>query len=249
MRSWIVIAAGFLLVGCVSIDTTNKSRIASTFDDIKASTTLGAMKTAKLGEAIISERNYSKKTQTLDVMEVSEDFRLTGFDEPRDFGRGEKLAIVGERKINGATHTIARPTDWYVALQIAPDGSLTPALINSDVEMVWKATATPSTVRFKRVPFSVTTTSGNGLNYDLAYNGTEGQSMKFQYREYRADDLNRPVISQDFAFPLASKLVEFRGLSFEVESATATEIAFTVKTLLPASSSQAPPLPPVQKKP
>ena len=233
MRILVTVAAGLLLSACVSIDTTNKSRVVSTLNEVATATPLGEAKTAKLGDAIISVRNYAATTATADVMEVSEDFRLKGFDDDRNFVRGEKLAIVGERKLDGVTYTIARPSDWYVALQIAPDGSLTPALINSDIEMVWKVTAEPATVRFKRVPYSATTTKGDGLNYDLAYNGVDGQSMKFQYREYKADDLDRPVISQDFAFPVGTKTVEFKGISIDVASATPTDIAFTVKTLMP----------------
>ena len=233
MRILVAVTAGLLLAGCVSIDTTNKSRIISTLNEVTTATPLGEAKTAKLGETMISVRNYTASTSTADVMEVSEDFTLKGFDDDRSFVRGEKLAIVGERKLDGVAYTIARPSDWYVALQIAPDGSLTPALINSDIEMVWKVHAEPSTVRFKRVPYSVTTTKGEGLNYDLAYNGIDGQSMKFQFRELRATDLDRPTISQDFAFPVGTKTVEFKGISIDVASATPTEIAFTVKTLMP----------------
>jgi hypothetical protein len=242
MRILMAVSAALLLSACVSIDTTNKSRLVSTQSEVATATPLAELRTTKLGDTMIVVRNYSATTATADVMEVSENFRLKGFDDDRDFVRGEKLAIVGERKIGGVTYTIARPSDWYVALQIAPDGSLTPALINSDIEMVWKVTAEPATVRFKRIPFSVTTTKGDGLNYDLAYNGADAQSMKFQYREYKADDLDRPVITQDFAFPLGTKTVEFKGLSLDVQSATPTEIAFTVKTLMPPRTvSPAPP--------
>ena len=234
MRIVVAVAAGLLLSACVSIDTTNKSRIVSTVNEVATATPLGEAKTAKLGETMISVRNYTATTATADVMEASEDFTLKGFDDDRGFVRGEKLAIVGERKLDGVTYTFARPTDWFVALQIAPDGSLTPALINSDIEMIYKVRAEPNTVRFKRVPFSVTTTKGEGLNYDLAYNGTDGQSMKFQFRELRANDLDRPVIAQDFAFPVGTKTVEFKGISFDVASATPTGITFTVKALMPA---------------
>jgi hypothetical protein len=239
MRIGVIVSAGLLLAGCVSIDTTNKSRVTSVSNEVATATAVGENRTAKLGESMITVRNYSAKTSSAEVMEVSEDFRLKGFDNDRDFAKGDKLTIVGERNIRGVNYTIARPSGWYIAVQIAPDGSLTPALINEDIEMVWKVTAEPATVRFKRVPISATTTSGTGLNYDLAYNGVDGQSMKFQYREYKASDLDRPVISQDFAFPVGTKQVEFKGLSFDVQSATATQIAYSVRTLLPAGSAQA----------
>jgi hypothetical protein len=52
-------------------------------------------------------------------------------------------------------------------------------------------------------------------------------------RELRANDLDRPVIAQDFAFPVGTKAVEFKGISFDVASVTPTGIAFTVTALMP----------------
>ncbi len=232
MRIWITLAASMALSACVSIDTSNKSRIVSTDTEIATSTPVGQPRTAGLGETMLAVRNYTSTTATIDAMEVSEAFRLTGYED-RDFTKGEKLAIVGERKIGGEIYTIARPKDWFVGLQIAPDGSITPALINTDIEMIYKVTATPNTVRLKRVPVSATVTKGDGVNYDLAYNGVDGQSMKFQFRQYKADDLDRPTLSQDFAFPVGTKTVTFKGISVEVQTATPTEISYTVSNLMP----------------
>lgn len=245
MRLLSAVAAALLVSACVSIDTTNKSRLASTVKEVVSAPPLTQQRTVKLGETMIAVRNYTATTVTTDVMEVSEDFRLTGFED-RDFRKGEKLAIVGERKIKDTVYTIARPSNWFVALQISPDGSLTPSLINTDIEMVWKVTADPPTVRFKRVPLSATSTNGEGLNYDLAYNGLDGQSMKFQYREFKANDLDRPTITQDFAFPVGSPKIDFKGISVDVMTATPTEISFSIRSLMssvPTSTTMQSPAP------
>lgn len=238
MRILIAVSAGLLLTACVSIDTTNKTRVVSTEKQVETATAVGETRTTTLGETMVSVRSYTATTASAEAMEVSEAFRLTGYED-RDFVKGEKLAIIGERKIDGQTYTIARPRDWFVGLQIAPDGSITPALINTDIEMVWKVTATPNTVRLKRVPVSATTTSGSGPNYDLAYNGLDGQSMKFQFRQYKADDLDRPTLSQDFAFPVGTKSVTFKGIGVDIQDATPTSIRYTVTSLMPVMISPA----------
>lgn len=233
------------LSACVSIDTTSKSRVETTTRDVdQAAPAYGVETTVQLGDVMVKLRDHTEVITNVEVMEVSENFRLTGFgSETMDFTAGQKLAILGERMVGGKPHDIALIPDWGFGLQIAPDGSLTPSLINTDVEMIWKVKAEPDTVRFKRVPFSTVKTKARnpgGRNIDIAYNGLDGQSMKFQFREYAADDVNRPLTSQDFALPVGTREVAIKGVQFEVLSATPTSIIFK-RTRPPAVDFPPPP--------
>jgi hypothetical protein len=65
-------------------------------------------------------------------------------------------------------------------------------------------------------------------NFEIVFNGIDGQAMHMQYREYTSDNLARPAFSQELSYPLGTKTIRFRKLLLTVENINANEITYTV---------------------
>lgn len=235
---WMIIGLALTLASCVSVDTTNRSRVdLQTRDVVESSVALGDTLTAGVGDAMVRVRNYSEETRSVDVMVPSEGFRISGFsDGDVSYTKDKKFVIVGERQINDQTFTLINLPEWGVSAQVAPDGSITPALVNVDIEMVWRATVTPATVRLKRDVWRTVITKPSGANYDFVYAGTDGQSLRFQYREFAGTTLLTPTLSQDVVFPSGSSSIQFRSMKIDIVSATPTGVTFIVRRALDVES-------------
>lgn len=243
-------AIALLLGGCVVVDDSARSRVETNSRVVAENAlAIGEQRSAGVGETLLRVRNYTETSETADFMIASEAFKLTGFDEDLDFQKDARFIILGERMVNGAKHTIALIPGWGVGMQIAPDGSVTKALINTDVEMIYQVVATPSTVRLRRAPYTRVTPKLDGQNYEIAYAGVDGQSMRFQYREYAApaaatgDDrasraafreasaaaLLTPSLTQDISFPIGTPQIQYRDIKIDIVSATPTAVTYIVR--------------------
>lgn len=66
-------------------------------------------------------------------------------------------------------------------------------------------------------------------NYEIVFNGSDGQAMRFTYREYSPDDLARTAFFQELSYPLTAKTIRFRKLLLDVLSINEQEITFVVR--------------------
>jgi hypothetical protein len=69
---------------------------------------------------------------------------------------------------------------------------------------------------------------GGESNFDLTYSGQDGTSIRFQYREYTADNLARDAFSQDLTYPRDSEVIRFRDYEMRVVELTPDSITVIV---------------------
>lgn len=112
-------------------------------------------------------------------------------------------AIVGQRVEGGVTYTVARKGEF--GIHIASDGTMGLRVINglgrtggpAEVVMVYRFSPSSSSARFNRVADRIVQRTSAGQNFEIVFNGIDGQAMRFQYREYTANDFARPAFFQD----------------------------------------------------
>ncbi len=194
---------------------------------------VGVQQSVVVGDALVRARDFTESTTNITTMQASESFQLSGGMVTIYFQAGEQLPIVGERISDGVTYTVAQK-DWY-GIQVAPDGTIGPGVINglgtaSQVLMAYRFQATPSTARFTRSTRTDVHRAATGQNFEIVFNGIDGQAMHFQYREYTADDMARPAFFQDLSYPLGTQVIRFRSLVIDVANVNAERITYTVRS-------------------
>lgn len=192
---------------------------------------LGIPREAVVGDPLVRVRDFIETVTEVDSMEPSESFTLTGGVVSIHFRAGERLPIYGQRVNDGITYTVVRK-DWY-GVQIGPDGTIAPGVINSlgtgtEVVMVYRFQPSSTTARFSRTTARDVQRTATGSNFEIVFNGIDGQAMRFQYREYTADDMARPAFFQDLSYPLNSRTIRFRSMEIAVASVDAQRITYTV---------------------
>jgi hypothetical protein len=227
----LVIFGALFLAACATVAMTVDKAPEQTNQVRDTNYTLGVERTVVVGNPIVRVRDYLETITETASMEATESFQLTGGIVTILFQRGERLPIFGQRVTDGTTYTVARKDRF--GIQIAPDGSIGPGVINglgTDVQVVMAYRFSPSspTARFNRVVDRNARSSQSGQNFEIVFNGIDGQAMHFQYREYTADDLARPAFSQDLSYPLSTRTIRFRDLVIAVASVNAEEIRHTV---------------------
>lgn len=228
----LALLAVLLVTGCATVAVSTGKGPAQVNQVRDANYTLGVEQTVVVGDPIVRIRDYSETITETASMEASEAFVLSGGLVSIQFQRGERLPIFGERVNDGVTYTVAAKGAY--GIQIAPDGSIGPGVINglgTDVQVVMAYRFTPSspTARFTRaVDRQVQRTPSGGQNFEIVFNGIDGQAMRFQYREYTAEDLARPAFFQELSYPLRTDTIRFRQILVHVAAVDAQQIRYTV---------------------
>lgn len=228
-----MLVAALFLGGCVTQASLASPVAPARVNQVRESNyTIGVERTVVVGDPIVRVRDYSEVVTETATMEASESFRLSGGIVHIDFQRGERLQIVGQRVEEGVTFAVARKGEF--GIQIAEDGSISSRVINGmgrgamQVVMVYRFEPNSPTARFIRVADRRAQRTSSGQNFELVFNGIDGQAMRFQYREYTGDDLARPAFFQELSYPLATSTVRFREVIINVASIDAQAIRYTV---------------------
>ncbi|MBX3428958.1 MAG: hypothetical protein KF779_05200 [Hyphomonadaceae bacterium] len=194
---------------------------------------VGVERTAVVGDSIVRVRAYTEQVTRYPAFEVTEPFRLSGGPVTLHFARGERLPIFGERTNDGVTYTVVRKDGVY-GIQVAPDGSVGSGVINGlgteiQVVMAYRFTVDPNSARLQRSDAQEVRRTPTGENFEIVFNGIDGAAMRFQYREYTADDMARPAFFQDLSYPLGTRTIRFRSMSIDVARVDAQQITYTVR--------------------
>lgn len=233
MRSKIfaLIIAAVSLLGCATVQyLPDKGQLASR--QVRDSNyTIGAEQTVVVGNPIVRVRDYQEITTETASIQASESFRLSGGIVSIDFTEGETLPIVGQRVNSGVTYTVAQKREF--GIQVGPDGIPAPGVINGlgtdmQVVMMYHFVPSSSTARLNRIVDRRVQRIPSGQNFEIVFNGIDGQAMHFQYREYTGDDLARPAFFQELSYPLTTRIVRFRELVIGISSVDAQQVRYTV---------------------
>jgi hypothetical protein len=210
---------------------------------VERSYTLGAPSDIAVGESAARVRGYELTTRFYFVYVAENSVRMSAGMTATDVAAGREFRIVGRRIIDGVSYEVAVvrefPDSSMSALLVAPDGTIYNHYVGRTMYGTWveampKVKFQPETLTLRREKRETATRSGATVNFEMIYSGQDGASIRFDYREYTADDLARPAFSQTLTYPKSVKAFRFRDLAFEVNALADDHITLTVTSDRPA---------------
>jgi len=197
--------------------------------------TLGKVQTAVVGDPIIRVKGYTETKVTGGAYTPDHAFsvgsafiRIDGFTD-------QKYPARGVRDVRGGTYRVVEmpgPNNTSYGLQIDADGHISSKVLNfgpaGPVEMIYSFSVTPPDVRLLPTTSTSQSMAATDENFEIVFNGIDGQAMHMQYREYTSDNLARPAFSQELSYPLSTKTIRFRKLLLNVERISPNEITYIV---------------------
>lgn len=230
-RQTLAVIAFLPLCACVSIQApviapgTTKLVSARNYE-------LGQTITAAVGDTLVRSKSYSETVTRQSAYRADQDFSVDGGIVHLTVRAGQELPVAGTRLIDGVRYDMASVGD--VALLVGPDGALYPRLMGGlapgmiPVQVIYAMRFTPASASLKPIESKAISTAPGDENYELLFNGIDGQSIRLQYREYTAQDLARPAFSQDLSYPITVKTIRFRRLVIELDRVTDQEMVYRV---------------------
>jgi len=228
----VLIGLALALGGCATVAPSMEGKGVTTTREVRERDyIIGVERSVVVGNSIVRVRDYLESVTETPSMVASQDFQLSGGPVTMRFRQGEQLAIIGERVVDGRNYTVAAKDNAF-GIQIADDGTIAPGVLNNvnvaPVVMVYQFQPNPAGARFTRATDRQVSRSPRGQNFEIVFNGIDGQAMRFQYREYTAEDMARPAFYQELSYPLNTRTVRFRDIVIQVAAVDAQQIRFTV---------------------
>lgn len=230
VKGWAVVFAT-LLSACATVAVSGDKGSSETRQVRDANYQVGVERTVVVGDAIIRVRDFAETVTETASMEANENFQISGGVVTIPIARGERLPVFGQRDVDGVAYTVVRKGEF--GIQVAPDGSVGPGVINGlgtdiQVVMAYRFSTSSPTARFRRVVDTRSQRTPTGSNFEIVFNGIDGQAMRFQYREYTANDMARPAFFQELSYPLGTRTLRFREMVINVAAIDAQQIRYTV---------------------
>lgn len=224
-----ICAVAAALTGCVQIQpVSSKAEHVS-----EKNYTIGVERTAVVGESIIRLKDYTAQTATTLVV-ANEACHMHAWQFHVDLVAGQTLPVVGSTDCESATCLVARAPEspgQPLGILVAADGRVQPNFVGLNIALKQglRLTIDPPTCRLLPAPTQVVDKTDQQHNYEIVYSGTDGQSMRFSYREYTVADMARPAYSQDFAYPLTAREIKFRDVRIDVVAAKSDSITYIIR--------------------
>ena len=120
------------------------------------------------------------------------------------------------------------------AILVSDDGRILNriALVNPQTSKVishnfeWKVT--PESARVTRSEEEKIAIDKGYENYEIIYNGTDGKSIFFTYREYSPEGMARTAFYQNLTYEVNASLIKFKKIKIMVDTANSEEITYSV---------------------
>jgi hypothetical protein len=221
-----------LLTGCATADPVASQTTVREISE--RSYRIGEPQTTIVGDVLIRVRHYFVEDAGVTSVQANKDFRVRGggFDIP--FEEGQNLEVAGSRTIDGARYFLV-PVEasqlgigGVVSLQVDEDGRIYKKILDGGAIFTFRAD--PIDGRLIPVEQTAALKSRPFENYEIVFNGSDGQAMRFTYREYSPDDLARTAFFQDLSYPISARTIRFRKLQLDVLGLDDGSITFSVRS-------------------
>ena len=232
-----LVAATVSLTACASVQSVDTSKSATEIVRDK-NYQVGQALSASVGEPIIKVKDYVLTTNSADAFEATESGQVRGGPVVIRLTATQRLPVVGTSEEGGKTYRVVR-TDSF-GLLVDENGIVQDRVINGYgirniygqatplVKMLYRFKVTPETLRLSPIKNTSTSADGTNTNFEIIFNGIDGQAAHFQYREFSPDDLAREAFYQELTYPLSTKSIRFKKLIIEVTSIDAGHIDYRV---------------------
>lgn len=224
------------LSGCVSVNGINNIR---TLDDQRVtekSYVLGEVQNVVVGNPIVRVREHNVRTLTPTHYTVSDTYGIRFNNRDYRLERGMQFPASGTRNIDGVPHTVVKFKHHLTyGFQVHPDGTVNKEVLYEHPNMeMWtvikfELDQERPQLKMEPVPNVKYDTLAGDRNYEIIFNGNDGNALRFQYREYTSDNLARPAFYQDLSYINTSDYIRFRDLVIKLEAVRADELTFIVE--------------------
>lgn len=189
--------------------------------------TLNQSRSITIGEPLVRAKSYVETITTRPAFTAEKPFSIVGKRNVIEIPAATELPVVDTRAIGGERYEVAslgpRLNMSEVAIQVGKDGRPSNRLLGSlqrgplfSIGKYYRFV--PDDIALHRIQTKIVSRAPGTDNFELLFNGIDGQGLRLQYREYTADDLARPAFSQDLSYPLSVQTIRFRKLVIHVEA-------------------------------
>ena len=194
--------------------------------------TLGSPRSAYVGDAIVSVKDYYTESKRLSGMRPTIDFIFPAAP-PVSFSTTKIYPIVGTYFRDNTLFNVVQADIGGINLFVSDDGHIHNKWIVrvNDVFVIpiLERLPEPSNARMTLVTETKLSSTSGHINYQLIYNGTDGKSIFLTYREFTPDDLAKTAFYQNLTYSNASKSIRFKNISIDVFTANNERIDYAVK--------------------
>lgn len=226
--------AAFVLAGCATVQPVQSGSATRQIVEDR-NYTLGAQRTVQVGESVVRVRDYVVLRRPVAGLRATEDFRVRGGYDIA-FTEGEMVRIGGTRLVDGRTLYVVPQAATqlgmaaYVNLQVDADGVVQNQILGPlNQTLIFGVTPEPSSARLQPVMREEIAAGEPYSNYELIFNGFDGQAMRLTYREYSPEDLARTAFFQDLSYPISARTLRFRALAIDVVSVGENGLTYIVR--------------------
>src|SRR6476620_7746565 len=218
-----------LLGACSSMAPDDPAPVA-TKHIVQKNFAIGELKSAAVGEAMISLKGYYEKDRQ-NIWSIAEPATLrVGLGSmvliPGTYAASRRITMDGtaydavEIKVHPFELTTLSPSRAVVPMTFFIDDSGRIARAGGGLGITTEVSGLePADFRATRGEKTSIDSGHSYTNFELLYSGVVGSAVHVTDREYAAGDLVRPASSQDLTYNLADKSIRFKSVLIDVESA------------------------------
>jgi hypothetical protein len=215
---------------------------ATTKHIVQKNFALGELKSAVVGETMVSLKDYYEKERQ-NIWSIGQSATLrVGLGSmvliPGDYTAVRRVQMDGaaydavEIKVHAFELTTLKPSSASVPMMFFIDDNGRIARAGGGFGITTEVSdLDPADLRATRGEKTSIDSRHSYTNFELLYSGVASGAVHITDREYAAGDLVRPASSQDLTYSLADKSIRFKDVSIEVENADNRSIRFRVKSV------------------
>lgn len=230
-------ALTIIVGGCSSVIPVDVTEMPRTVERVSETNyVVGEPLVSRVGDTMIRVRDYSVQGVGKVSVRANMDFAVRGCMHDVRFTEGQVIDASGSRKVSDGQEVIVVPAAAYqfgmrnpdFAVQVLPDGRLHNRVLSDSIEMVHDCAPDSADARLMLLRSEGVVPDTPYRNYEIRYDGADGQSMRFTYREIASSDLESTAFAQSVTYPVTLKDVRFRDLAIQVSSVAPDSISYAV---------------------
>jgi hypothetical protein len=238
---WLLVFPAALLSACSSMSPAEPAP-AATKHILQKNFAVGELKSAAVGEIMVSLRDYYEKDRK-DIWSVGHPAALrVGLGSmvlvPGDYTAAGRVKMDGavydavEMKVHPYELTTLKPSSAVVPMTFFVDDNGGIARAGGGLGMTTEVSGLdPADFRATRGEKTSIDSGHAYTNFELLYSGASAGAVTLTYREYAPNDTAHPASFQDLTYSLANKSIRFKDVLIEIESADNQSIRFRVKSV------------------
>ncbi|MGE5567363.1 MAG: hypothetical protein ACM3YN_14555 [Parcubacteria group bacterium] len=224
--------AALVVCACTTVDP-NPPEHATSHAISERNYVIGQTLTAAVGDTLIRVREYVVQERPITAVRANSDFRVKGGGYDIAFSKDQVVPVAGT--------LVEGPTTYYVVpietTQLGLAGTLSLKVDSEGViarkaldgGFIYSYRTIPESGRLAPVRETEVARSKPFSNYELLFNGSDGQTLRLTYREYSPDDLARTAFFQELTYPAQTRVIRFRRLVLDVTHLDEQSISYVVR--------------------